>query len=257
MEKYIRYAFAGDREIAVQVLAFLIDQGTRPVALLVDRRDETSTADDLIGLCPFLERDHILSGKEFGSDEGKAILASLDLDYIFAIHFYPIVPGGVLDIPHEGVLNLHPAYLPFNKGWHTPSWAILDGTPYGATLHFMSRKLDSGDIVHRRLIEVRPDDTAHTLYGRALKAELDAFKEAWPLLRDRSYTRTAQDPEDGTSHRQRDLEAMQCLDDLGPMAPGDLIDRLRALTTNDPGEAAFITVDGVRYRVQVNIQREG
>jgi methionyl-tRNA formyltransferase len=68
------------------------------------------------------------------------------------------------------VLNLHPV-LPYNKGWNTPSWAILDNTTYGATLHFMTEALDEGDIIHQKKLEIVFADTANTLYQKALELE--------------------------------------------------------------------------------------
>lgn len=49
----------------------------------------------------------------------------------------------------NGILNFHPAYLPYNKGSHSAFWSIMNKTPYGATLHFMNEAFDSGSIVDR------------------------------------------------------------------------------------------------------------
>ena len=40
------------------------------------------------------------------------------------------------------------------------------------------------------------------------------------------------------------------------MKAGDLINKIRALTTNNSDEAAFFVVDGVRYNIQVRIIKE-
>lgn len=87
-------------------------------------------------------------------------------DYIFCIHYHNIVPKDILEIPSKGCINLHPAYLPYNRGWHTPSWAILEGTPYGATMHYMTEELDKGDIIYQEQLPIASEDTAHTHYTR-------------------------------------------------------------------------------------------
>ena len=140
----MKYAFAGDREISVNILSFLISKGYKPLALLVPDKTKSSHAKELIALSG-IEKEFIFEGKEFL--ENINLFKSLDLDYIFGVHFPYIIPTEVLELPKIGFLNLHPAFLPFNKGWHTPSWAIIDGTKYGATLHFMSKKLDEGNII--------------------------------------------------------------------------------------------------------------
>jgi hypothetical protein len=40
------------------------------------------------------------------------------------------------------------------------------------------------------------------------------------------------------------------------MNAGNLLRRLRALTTSDPAEAAYFEADGARFRVRVSIERE-
>ncbi|MCH7600390.1 MAG: hypothetical protein IH973_11595, partial [Myxococcales bacterium] len=41
-----------------------------------------------------------------------------------------------------------------------PSWAILENTPYGATLHWVEEGMDTGDIALQREVSVLPSDTA-------------------------------------------------------------------------------------------------
>src|SRR5215470_495262 len=106
----LRFAFAGDREIAVRVLDFLLAEGARPLALLVPAPEKQSHADALAGRCRFLPPDRVLRGAEFQQPGGLERLRGLDLDYVFGVHFPLIVPPAVLAIPRRGMLNLHPAY---------------------------------------------------------------------------------------------------------------------------------------------------
>jgi hypothetical protein len=46
------------------------------------------------------------------------------------------------------------------------------------------------------------------------------------------------------------------IDCAATVRAGDLLRRLRALTTSDPAEAAYFEEDGARYRVRVSIERE-
>ncbi len=248
-----KIAFAGDRDVAVGVLRHLVDGGAEPSALLVP--EESSHAGELRALCPALEPERILVGRAFAEPAAIDLLAQLDLDFIVCVHFPLIVPATVLELPRHGVLNLHPAYLPWGRGWHTPSWAILEGTPAGATLHFMDAGLDSGDIVDQERLEVDPADTAHTLYARLKALELEVFKRAWQLLAEGTYERRPQ-PEGGTAHRRAELleEEVQRIDPQAP-AHATLL-RLRALTTDRWEEAAFYESDGRRYRVRVEIRED-
>jgi methionyl-tRNA formyltransferase len=256
----MRFAYAGDRDLAVTILAWLIESGDTPEALLVSGPGRASHDADLttLGRRAGLRDERIVAGEP---NEPRTIdlLRSLDLDCLVCIHFPYLIRSELLALPRIGVLNLHPAFLPFNRGWHTPSWAILDGTPAGATLHFMSDDLDAGDIVYQEREPVRPEDTAHSLYQRLKEREVSVFREGWRLVTSGNPPRQRQSIGAGTSHRKRDLLDPQVqrvdLEAIGTAQA--LIRQLRALTTNQIHEAAYFEIDGRRYRIQVRIVPEG
>jgi len=254
----MRFAFAGDRDIAVWTLEYLLAAGHRPEALLLRAASKASHGDRLAKLCGHLPAERVFHGKSFRREPALTALRELELDFIVGVHFPYIVPPEVLEIPRHGVLNLHPAYLPYNRGWHTPSWAILDGTPIGATLHFMDAGIDTGRIVAQRELDVRPGDTADALYRRVKRLELEVLKDAWPDLAAGNITRTAQDPDAGSAHVREDLldPEFRRIDLDASTTGGDLLRKLRAHTTSDPAEAAFFEQDGKRYRVRVEIEEE-
>jgi len=251
----LRIVYAGDRDISARVLRFLIRKGVSPVALLLPDEMRASHSRELTSLS-HLTSDRILRGQEFKSKEGLGLLKSLKPDYIVSVHFPYIFPKEVLRIPKHGALNLHPAYLPYNRGWNTPTWAIWEGTPYGATLYFMTEEVDAGDIVHQERIEVRPDDTADSLYKRVKRLEFGVFKEAWDMIVNGTYKRKLQQLGRGTLHKRGDIATIQRIDLNEKIKARDLIRKLRALTTNRIDEAAYFEVGGKRYRIQVKIVEE-
>lgn len=253
-----RFAFAGDRNLAVDVLKYVRSRGEQPSALLLSGPTQQSHADELRRLCPGLDQALVFEGSEFREEPALEQLRSLQLDMVLSIHFPYLVPPDALAVARDGWVNLHPAYLPYNRGWHTPTWAILDGAPVGATLHFMDEGLDTGDIVHQRQLEVSPGDTADSLYGRLKTLELEVLREAWPRLRDGSYVRKPQDPNAGSSHRKQDLfdPAIQEIRLAETVEAGTLIRRLRALTTSRLDEAAYFESDGRRFRVRLVIEED-
>jgi methionyl-tRNA formyltransferase len=253
----LRIGYAGDRDIAVWCLRFLLDQHVRPEVLLVTEPSKASHADELRRMCDDLPDDRILVGAEFRGPSGVELLRSLKLDYIIGIHFPYIVPPEVLALT-KGFMNLHPAYLPYNRGWHTPSWAILEGSPIGATFHFMDAGIDSGDILHQRRLTVAPSDTANSLYARVKKLEFEVFTEAWPLLASGDFRVRAQVAGEGTTHMRKELftDPVQHIELDAPTTARALLRKLRALTTNRWDEAAYFVEEDKVYRVQVAISEE-
>jgi len=248
----MRYAFAGDRKISVTILKFIISKGYKPSALFISDSTKSSHCKELIELSGLTD-DFIFRGNSFKNSFEK--LQTLNLDYIFGIHFPYIIPTEFLELPKIGFLNLHPAYLPYNKGWHTPSWAIIDGTPYGATLHFMTEKLDEGNIIHQKKIEVKPSDTAHTLYNRVMTVEEEVFTEAFESIKNLKPKSTPQ-THVGTNHSKKDLKSVQEIDLNKTYSGRELIDLLRGLTTNKIEEAAYFKKGDDTYYIQVNISKQ-
>ncbi|HSC29023.1 MAG TPA: formyltransferase family protein, partial [Vicinamibacterales bacterium] len=156
-DQHPRLAFAGDRDVAVNVLDLLLEVGDRPSALLLPDEGRASHDAMLLESC---RRSGIsppvVRARELNCAAAVDSLRALDLDYIVCVHFPHVIRRPVLSAARCGVFNLHPAYLPYNRGWHTTSWAILDGTPAGATFHYMNESLDAGDIVYQEQIAADP-----------------------------------------------------------------------------------------------------
>lgn len=244
----MKYGFAGNRDIALSLLKFLVEKGYKPSFLIINSNDSEEYNEKLINISQ-LDSGNIFCIK--GNLDIKYLI-KYDVDYIFGIHFPYIIKNELLDLPKIGFLNLHPAYLPYNKGWHTPSWAILDDTLYGATLHFMSEEIDEGDIISQQELEILPTHTANSLYKDVLQLEEDVFKKALPKLISLRPTRYKQNSS-GTSHNRKDLSKLQEINLDKDVNPRQLIDKLRALTTNDIEEAAYFIEDGKKYRINIEI----
>lgn len=246
----MRFAFAGDRQISCNILKLLISKGYQPEFLFVSDNSLASHSKELISISG-LPENKIFYGNEFKSTKNVEKLKSSDLDYIFGIHFPYIIPKLVLNIPKIGFLNLHPAYLPFNKGWNTPSWAILDNTPYGATLHFMTEALDEGDIIHQKRINILPSDTANSLYQRVLKLEEEVFEEALESLVSLNPNKTKQNTI-GTSYSKKDLKEVQEINLSKDYSAVSFLNILRALTTNNKSEAAYYKIDDKKIGIHID-----
>ncbi|MCQ3930995.1 MAG: hypothetical protein DPW16_11105 [Chloroflexi bacterium] len=253
-----KVVFAGDRDISVWVLKYLLEQNIRPRVLWLSEPDHASHLSELRNLCNYLDENTIFVGRAFREESAQEFLMALELDYIICIHFPYVIPKSILDIPRYGVLNLHPAYLPYNRGWHTPSWALLDQTPIGATLHFMDAGIDSGDVVYQRQLLPSSGDTAHSLYSKLKHLEFEVFKEIWPSIAVGNYQRIPQRHEEGTVHKRAELFSPKVqeieLDTL--QTPRELLRKLRALTTNSVDEAAYFREGEKTYRIQVTITED-
>lgn len=252
----MNYVFAGNRDIAVWIIEFMTNKGYFPSAILLTE-NKSEEAKKIIRLSK-LDKKMIFIGNPNRNVNLVSVITALNPDYIIGIHYPYLIKDELLNTPKKAFINLHPAYLPFNRGWHTPSWAILENTPIGATLHEMSKELDMGDIINRKKIKIKNQDTANSLYKRLKKLEFDVFKESFDSIVNNSYKKIKQTKDEGSSHKKIDLlnKEITYLNVNGTYLLDDLLTRLRALTTNDVSEACFFTKDNKKYRIQINITEE-
>lgn len=182
-----------------------------------------------------------------------SLVERLDPDILVSVGFGQRVPPSVLETPPDGAVNLHPSYLPYNRGTSPNVWSIVDGTPAGATLHVMDREFDTGEIIARREVETSFADTGKRLHRRLERAQYELFTETWPSIEAGGFETTAQRSDEGTSHSTADFRGLCEIDPDEEVVAGEFLDRLRALTF-PPFDNAYVEVDGERYYVDVDVR---
>lgn len=97
------------------------------------------------------EVDKYLENKEFD------ILLSMGFRYIFS-------PSALKKVKLASI-NFHPGLLPKYKGSFSTAWSIINNEKnVGYTYHFISRKIDGGNIIMKKKILINPYDTAQSLH---------------------------------------------------------------------------------------------
>ena len=77
------------------------------------------------------------------------------------------------------IINIHPSLLPKFKGLDTHRKVLENKEKYtGCTVHYVSSKLDSGNIILQKKILIRKNETVNTLKKRVLKQEHKLFSKA-------------------------------------------------------------------------------
>lgn len=183
------------------------------------------------------------------------IIKNVEPDYIVSCGYQHIVPESILTIPTKGCLNLHPAYLPYNRGANPNVWSIIEGTPAGVTLHYMDPGIDTGDIVARRKVETAFSDSGKDLHKRLEDAQLELFQDVWSDILSDNISVVEQDENQGTYHQTSEFETLCELNPDEEVRVKEFLDRLRALTF-PPYNNAKIEIDDETYYVEVDISRK-
>lgn len=127
------------------------------------------------------------------------ILKSYSPDVIVVVAFGQILSEEVLNIPKYGCINVHGSILPKYRGAAPIQWSIINGEEYGGvTTMYMSKGLDSGDIILTAEEKIRDDDTYGSLYERLSYVGADLLIKTLELIERGEAPRICQNDEDAT-----------------------------------------------------------
>jgi methionyl-tRNA formyltransferase len=184
--KDVRIVFMGTPEIAVESLQRIIQHnytvtavvtsGDKPAGRGLKVHESAVKQFALQMNLPLLQPENL-------SDDGFIEkLKNISPDLIIVVAFRKI-PDEVLTIAKLGSFNLHASLLPQYRGAAPINWAIINGeTQTGMTTFLLNNKIDSGDILLKRQIDIPADWNASTLHDRMKVVGADLVIETIELL---------------------------------------------------------------------------
>ena len=172
-----------------------------------------------------------------------------------SVLFRNILRKPFLDLFPKGCINLHPAFLPYNRGTYPNVWSILEKSPAGVTLHYIDEGVDTGDGIAQEEVIVEIMDTGGTLNRKREISVVELLMLTWPSIESGAVQRTQQGAGMGTCHRKSDIEAIDEID-LGKMYRAeDLINLLRARTF-PPYRGAYFRHNGKKIYLRLELRDE-
>jgi methionyl-tRNA formyltransferase len=132
-------------------------------------------------------------------EEELAPILALKPDLVVTAAFGQILPNELLDAPKYGCINVHASLLPELRGGAPIHYAILQGKKKtGITIMYMAEKLDAGDIISQREIEITDNDNVGTLFEKLSDLGCQLLMETLPKLLASEITPIQQDEEKAT-----------------------------------------------------------
>ncbi|HUF61563.1 MAG TPA: methionyl-tRNA formyltransferase [Verrucomicrobiales bacterium] len=131
--------------------------------------------------------------------ETRRLLRSFESDLGIVIAYGMLLPGKVLRLPRLGCVNVHASLLPRHRGASPVQAAILAGdAESGLTIIAMDEGLDTGDILSRRALALRLEETGESLHQRLADLAPEVVGEVLDQLRRGTARRTPQDVKEAT-----------------------------------------------------------
>ena len=104
--------------------------------------------------------------------ELTSIIDSYEAELIILAGYMRILSGPFITRYFGKILNIHPSLLPKYPGLDTHQRAIDNReNEHGASVHFVTKKLDGGPVICQEFVTVESSDDAETLSSKVLKKE--------------------------------------------------------------------------------------
>lgn len=239
-----------DNVPGLEVLRYLLGRdNVRVPAVIVHPEDNALCREEIAALCSGRDIEIIdIKEARLGFEERIRPLAP---HFTVSIYFDYILDERFIGLAIRDSINLHPGYLPYNKGFYYYAWAVLDGTPAGVSIHRMVSEVDAGPIISQRRVHIAKTDTGTDIYRNHVNESIQLFQATWPSLEDQSYHCFPQ-RHTGTRKKISQTNAARELDPYQHYTARELIDRLRVFTFGEQG-GCTIELDGKRYRLTLGV----
>ncbi len=174
-----KVVFIGGKQLGPDCLRILLKKGIRPQLVIGNLQDNgTDTWHESLVKVSREAGLETLAMADLSDHEVIERIRSISPEIIFCIGCTQIISKEILDIPARGCLNIHPALLPKYRGRFSSAHAIFNGEKEsGATLQWIDEGIDTGPVISQKSTEIRPDDTARTLYERVMALGRQLFEE--------------------------------------------------------------------------------
>lgn len=130
------------------------------------------------------------------------------VNFLISYGYRHIIKADVLQLLPRRAINLHIAYLPWNRGADPNLWSFVENSPKGVTIHYLDPGVDTGDIIVQKQVEFNDShETLATTYQQLQNKIQALFRQHWPAIRSgQCEGHPQQGP--GSLHRLKDKERL-------------------------------------------------
>lgn len=193
----MRIVFFGTPDFAIPSLDILVRSNHEVVAVVTapDKPRGRGRNVSVTAIKQFSINNNIkvLTPEKLSDEAFENELKSLRAD-LFVIVAFRILPEKIFSIPAKGSFNLHGSLLPKYRGAAPIQWALINGeTETGLTTFFLEKKVDTGNIILQKKINIEYSDNLEILHDKMSTAGAELVLETVDLIENGDVKLTAQD----------------------------------------------------------------
>src|SRR3989304_6488821 len=245
----MKIVFFGTPYFAAEILKHLIQNNIQIVAVVtqVDKShryipEVKKTALKLLPNIPIIQPEKA-SDLEFIES-----LKKFDAVLFIVAAYGQILKESLLNIPKLDSINIHASLLPKYRGANPIRSAILNGdTITGITIMKMVKKMDAGDIILKKEVDINDDENFQILEKKLIDLSKDLIIETIKLFKEKKVLYTPQD-ESKVSYSSK-IKFEDRLIDWNDSAK-DIFNKIRAFSL-EPGAIAKIIIDNEEKNLKI------
>lgn len=161
--------FIGTPEFSVKPLEALFENKNIELSLVITGEDKVRSRNK-IEATPVKKKAlelglNVYETNNLNSNESLSIIEKINPDYIVVIAFGQIIGKKLLEAYKNRIINVHSSLLPKYRGAAPMQWAILNkDQKTGVCTMLIERKMDTGDILDCREVELTEDTDINQLH---------------------------------------------------------------------------------------------
>ena len=204
----MKIAFLGSSEFSKIVLDRLIKTHHKIVCCVCNVDKESGRGHKII-FSPVknyvIENNLKLFQYKSVSKQGFDDIKSLNPDVLVTASFGQILRQNIIDLAPNGVINVHSSLLPKYRGSCPVNWAIIKGeTKTGVTIMKTDIGLDTGDMILKEEVDIKPEETAGELLMRLAGVGAELLVEALDKIENGTVVYTKQNDEESSYYPMLD-----------------------------------------------------
>jgi len=244
---------AADKQ-GYEIVRFLNSKNENVEVLVLDEKDGKGINASIINEID-KKQCEIIYFDELKQPENIERIRKRKIDFGILAWWPYIINKEMISLTKRGFVNTHPAFLPYNRGKAPYTWSIIEHTPFGASIHWINEKIDSGVIIDREEIEVTWEDDSDTLYKKSCDLTVELLKrnyDAIKLGKEKNLGKVNE--KQGTFHYNKETEKILEIKLDQMYTARELLDLLRSRMISGKGTVYFFD-KGEKYNVGVTIDK--
>lgn len=198
--KDIKVVFMGTPSFAVPILDSLIKEYNVVMVVCQPDREKDRKGNVIYPPCKTLALENnieVFQPQKISEEYQKVLDKSPDI--IITAAYGQIIPSTILDYPKYGCINVHGSLLPRLRGGAPIHHAIINGDKEaGVTIMYMDKKMDAGDMISKRSVEIKEDTILDDLYNEISLLGRDLLIETLPNILNGTSERIKQNEDEVT-----------------------------------------------------------